>query len=102
LKSFAQQYAPQGLQISVQVTGEDPKLFASESFRNAMTDIDLRHITVKQRATAAKVITLDLRRPDGSIVDRWRGETGPVKIGLALRKLLGEPIYAQMEASPSQ
>jgi hypothetical protein len=102
LKSFAQQYAPQGLQVSVEMTGAESGLFASGSFRNAMTDIDLRHITVKQRATAAKVITLDLRRPDGSIVDRWRGETGPVKIGLALRKLLGEPIYAQMEASPSQ
>lgn len=99
LKSFAQQYVPQGLQVSVQMNSEAPKLFASEAFRNAMTDIGLHHIVVKQQVTAAKAITLELRRPDGTLVDHWTGETGPVQIGLALRKLFGEPIYAQMETS---
>lgn len=101
LKSFAQQYAPQGLQVSIEMTSADAKLFSGVSFRNAMTDLDLHHINVKQRVTAAKAIALELRGPDGTVIDRWTGETGPVQIGLALRKRFGEAIYAQMETSPN-
>jgi hypothetical protein len=97
LKSFAQQYAPQGLNVSVEMVSSNPKLFVGESFRNAMTDLDLRNIDVKQQVATANTIALELRRPDGHTVARWTGETGPVELGLALRKIFGEPIYAQME-----
>ncbi|HTV09755.1 MAG TPA: hypothetical protein VMD97_11995 [Candidatus Aquilonibacter sp.] len=96
LKSFAQQYAPQGLKVSVVLAGADAKLFASEAFRNAFTDLGLSEIDVKQKAMASDAITINLSRSDGKAIDHWEGETGPVQLGLALRKILGEPIYAQM------
>lgn len=99
LKSFAQQYASQGLKVSVTMTSANPKLFASESFRNAMTDLELRNIDAKQQMASTNTITLELSQPGGHVVDRWTGETGPVELGLALRKIFGEPIYAQMEAA---
>lgn len=100
LKSFAQQYTPQGLHVSVEMTSADPRLFASEAFRNAVTDLGLRNMEIEKRVTSdAQDVTMTLRQSDGPVIDHWTGETGPVPLGLALRKVFGEPIYAQMNVS---
>jgi hypothetical protein len=99
LKSFSQQYAAQGLKVSIEMTSADPRLFADAAFRNALTDLDLRGIKVTHRATRDAAIRIALREPDGVVATEWKESVGPVPLGLALRKVLGEPLYAQMNVS---
>jgi hypothetical protein len=95
LKSFSHQYRPQGLRISLQLTATDKQLLTTEAFRNAVRDLDLDGITVEQAAENATEKTT-LSMPDGRIAAHWNGIIGPVQLGLALRRALGEPLYAQM------
>ncbi len=95
LKSFRQQYRAQGLQVILRMTSRDKQLFSTEAFRNAITDLNLDGITVEQAVGNASVQTT-LSMPDGSTAAHWDGFVGPVQLGLALRRALGEPIYAQM------
>jgi hypothetical protein len=99
LKSFAQQYTAQGLKVNIELTSPDPKLFESEAFRNAMTDLDLRRIKLAHRVAGAQATRITLHAPNGGVADEWKGSVGPVPLGLALRKVFGEPIYAQMNVS---
>jgi len=34
----------------------------------------------------------------GTVVEHWEGFSGPVVLGLALRRAMGEPLFAQMGA----
>jgi hypothetical protein len=99
LKSFRQQYAPQGLQVHIEMTSTDPAIFQSEAFRNALTDLDLHGIKLTHRAVAAASPRVTLRGPDGTVAEEWKELVGPVPLGLALRNVFGEPIYAQMDGS---
>jgi hypothetical protein len=36
--------------------------------------------------------------PDGSVAREWQDFVGPAEIGLAVRRVLGEPIYFHMES----
>lgn len=99
LKSFAQQYAAQGLRVSIEVTSADPKLFSRAAFHNVMTDLDLRGINVTHQTSKDPATRIALRGPNGFLAAKWSEEVGPVALGLALRKALGEPIYAQMNVS---
>jgi hypothetical protein len=99
LKSFSQQYAAQGLKVNIEMTSGDPKLFESEAFRNALADLDLHGIKLTHRAAGADAIRITLHRPNGEVANEWKQATGPVPLGLALRKVLGEPIFAQMNVS---
>ena len=36
--------------------------------------------------------------PGGSLVRKWQGYIGPAEIGLAGRRVLGEPTYSQMKS----
>lgn len=97
LKSFSQQYATQGLKVNIELTSADPKLFDSAAFRNALTDLELRGLNVTHRVTQDREIRIALRGPDGAHPAEWKEQVGPVPLGLALRKVLGEPIYSQMD-----
>jgi hypothetical protein len=99
LKSFGQQYAAQGLNVNIEMTSANPKLFESEAFRNALTDLDLHGIKLTHRVTGTAAVRITLLGPDGTTADEWTGTVGPVSLGLALRTVLGEPIYAQMDES---
>lgn len=96
LKSLSQQYAAQGLKVSVELTSADPKLFGSAAFRNALTDLNLRGVTMTHRVTSDTAMRIALRGPDGARTSEWTQPVGPVPLGLALRKVFGEPVYAQM------
>ncbi|MGC2161092.1 MAG: right-handed parallel beta-helix repeat-containing protein [Silvibacterium sp.] len=98
LKSFSRQYRAQGLQVILQLTVPDARLFRTETFRNTMTDLDLEGITVEQAADSGSERTT-LSMPGGGISGQWNGFAGPVPLGLAIRRALGEPIYAQMGVS---
>ncbi len=95
LKSLSQQYCPQGLQVTVRLTSPDARIFQSESFRNALIDLDLKDITVLNAAGTSQE-RMTLSNPDGAIAGQWDGFSGPVALGLALRRAMGEPVYAQM------
>lgn len=99
LKSFSQQYAAQGLKVNIELASEDPTLFESEAFRNALTDLDLHGIKLTQRITGTAAIRITLQGPNGEVASEWKEPVGPAPLGLALRKVFGEPIYAQMNGS---
>ena len=99
LKSFSQQYAAQGLKVNIEFTSEDAQFFESEAFRNAVTDLDLRGISSTHRVMGTEAIRLRLHKPNGEVASEWNEPVGPVPLGLALRKVFGEPIYAQMSVS---
>jgi hypothetical protein len=94
LKSLSQQYGPQGLKVTVRLSSPDALILQSESFRNALTDLDLDGITVLHAVTGREHTTLSTAA--GTIAGQWDGFAGPVTLGLALRCAIGEPIYAQM------
>jgi hypothetical protein len=95
IKSLGQQYRPQGLKVTVRLTSPDAHIFQSEAFRNALTDLDLDGITVLQAAGTEQERTT-LSTAAGTITGQWDGFAGPVTLGLALRRAMGEPVYAQM------
>jgi hypothetical protein len=99
LKSFSQQYAAQGLRLKLELSSSDEKLFGTEAFRNALTDLNLRGIEVTHRVAGSAATRITLRGPNGEVAGEWDEPVGPVPLGLALRKVFGEPAYAQMDAS---
>jgi hypothetical protein len=96
LKSLGAQYRPQGLQLTLNLTSADAHIFDSVAFRNALADLDLQGITVRRVAGAAHEETT-LMTPNRATAGHWDGFVGPVSLGLALRRAMGEPVYAQME-----
>jgi hypothetical protein len=99
LKSMAQQYGPQGLRVTVQLTSSNAELFNSESFHNALTDLDLNGIATSQfSGPSQQRLTLS---SNGTITKQWYGHVGSVDLGLALREVMGEPSYAQMGVHPN-
>lgn len=95
LKSLGQQYRPQGLRVVVRLTSSDGEIFQREGFRNALADLDLHGITV-EHAVGQGQQEMTLSGPDGHVVNQWKGFVRPVALGLALRRAMGEPVYAQM------
>jgi hypothetical protein len=101
LKSLSQQYRAQGLLVSLNLTSPDGDLFKSESFRNAISDLDLNGIVLSETVGNARERTL-LVRPDGTIAGHWTGFVGPDVLGLVARRWMGEPIYSQMKAKTNE
>lgn len=101
LKSLSEQYRAQGLHVTLRMTSPDEALFKTSAFRNALTDLDLDGIDVEQNAGSGSQQTT-LSTPDARIAGRWNGFAGPVQLGLAIRRALGEPMYAQMGAKADE
>lgn len=99
LKSFGQQYAAQGLRLKLEMISQDPRLFETKAFRNALTDLRLRGIEVTHHVDGSAGTRITLRGPNGEIANDWREPVGPVPLGLALRKVFGEPVYARIDVS---
>ncbi len=94
LRSFAQQYHALGLRVILNLTSPDPSIFNSPAFHNDIADLALQEMQLKISRAGTTYATV-LASTDGDVVDRWQGFAGPVQIGLALRKALGEPVYSQ-------
>ena len=95
LRSQAQQYFSSRLEVSLDLTSLNPRLFDSAAFRNAVEDLDLQHMTVTHTASAC-TLQITLQAPSGATVQRWNVPVGPVALGRALRESLGEPFFDQM------
>lgn len=98
LKSFSQQYRARGLQVRLQMTSPDARLFKTEAFHNAIIDLALAGITMAQDFGSALERTV-LLMPGGNVAEQWEGFTGPSTLGLALRRWMGEPNYSQLGES---
>lgn len=100
LKSLGQQYRAQRLHVMLRLTNPHGQLFNSEAFRNAATDLGLNGITIEHAVGAhSEDTTLS---SSGKITEQWRGFVGPVQLGLALRRTMGEPTYAQMGVNTNE
>ena len=100
LKSLSRQYRAQGLHVTLRMTSSDEALFKTSVFRNAVTDLDLDGIAVEQSAASGPEQTTF--STGSRVAGQWNGFAGPVQLGLALRRALGEPIYAQMGAKADE
>lgn len=101
LKSLSQQYRAQGLQVILRMTSPDAQLFKTEAFRNALADLGLVGITLEQTVGSASERTT-LSMAGSRTAGQWDGFAGPVSLGLALRRAMGEPVYAQMGAKADE
>lgn len=101
LESFAQQYRALGLRVSLNLTAPKSSLFTKPEFRNDLTDLGLQAMTVKMSSPDRSAETV-LTAPDGRVAGQWHGFAGPVKVGLALRKAMGQPLYSQMRANEDE
>lgn len=101
LRSFAQQYRALGLRVTLDLTAPDASVFATPAFHNDLADLALQGMTVRM-SHPEKPYTTALTAPNGKVVDQWQGFAGPVQLGLALRKALGQPLYAQMRAATDE
>jgi hypothetical protein len=101
LRSFAQQYRALGLRVTLNLTAPDAAVFSRPGFRNDLADLALQGVTVRM-LNSGKTDATTLTAPGGKVVDHWQGFAGPVQLGLALRKALGQPLYAQMRAATDE
>ncbi len=102
LKSFSQQYHANGLQVNLTLTAPDAALLQSPAFRQAVRDLDLGAISISTQSGIQEGQHITLIAPDGRVTARWSGFTGPVPLGLALRRAMGEPVYAQMRTGADE
>ncbi|MGB9146585.1 MAG: right-handed parallel beta-helix repeat-containing protein [Acidobacteriaceae bacterium] len=102
LRSFSRQYHASGLQIALTLTAPDAAFLRSAALRQDLRDLDLGAISVSTQSNAQSSQHSSLTAPDGHIAARWNGFAGPVPLGLALRKALGQPAYAQMQTGPNE
>jgi hypothetical protein len=73
---------------------------SAESLQNVIRDLDLTAVStswsIQQESSGlAKMV---LVAPDGTRVREWQDFVGPAEIGLAVRNVLGEPFYSEMES----
>lgn len=101
IKSIVRQYQPQNLKTTLTLTATDANLFHTSDFRNAWSDFGIENqvLTHFRMSNNPGDIKVTLTAPDNKVVASWNGYAGPVQLGLALRKAMGEPDYASMGAS---
>lgn len=101
IKSIARQYQPENLKIMLILTAKDASLFRTSEFRNAWSDfgLDDRVLVRFRMSNNHGDIKIMLTAPDNKVTATWNGYAGPVQLGLALRRAIGEPDYASMGAS---
>ena len=90
LKSLSQQYRARGLQVKLRMTSPDTQLFKTETFHNAVTDLDLAGITTEQASGSGAERTM-LLMPGGHIAGQWNGFVGPVDAGARTAPMDGRP-----------
>jgi hypothetical protein len=95
LRSLAAQYRASGLEVTLLFTQP------SRGLKNMVGDMSLAAMDITVANTDANTHTLKtiLVSPEGNIAGEWHGFTGPVPLGLALRRALGEPVFSQMGIS---
>jgi hypothetical protein len=95
VRSIAAQYRPSGLAVTLLFTN------ANDGLRNVVDDMELgaMDIAAAKSGASPRALKTVLVTPEGKISDEWDGLAGPVALGLAARRALGEPVFSQMVVS---
>jgi hypothetical protein len=97
LKNLYTQFRASGLRLKITLSLRHPN--SSESLENAIRDLDLSGIKASSPLDheSPSLTKTRLVAPDGTTVREWHEFLGPAEIGLAVRSVLGEPLYSLME-----
>jgi hypothetical protein len=97
-KNLEMQFRSSGLRLRMTLNLIHPT--SPELLQNAIRDLGISGLTESRslgRESAASSRTR-LLAPDGTSVHEWRDFVGPAEIGIAVRQVLGEPLYSGMES----
>jgi hypothetical protein len=98
LKNLYMQFRASGLQL--RITLNLMHSTSPESLQNAIRDLGISGLTESRslgRESAAASRTR-LLAPGGTSVHEWHDFVGPAQIGIAVRQVLGEPLYSELES----
>lgn len=96
LKNLYTQFRDSGLRMTIALVMQNAPSRAS--LQNAIRDLGMGDIKVSKPRGNDTLIRPTTRfvAPDGSIVSEWQDFVGPAELGLAVRAILGQPLYSQM------
>jgi hypothetical protein len=98
LKNLSVQFRASGLRTSVRLHLQNG--ISNESTENVIRDYATNGFEVVQ-STASQMLVhpeISFIEPDGSLVRQWQDYIGPAEIGLAVRRVLGQPVYSKMQS----
>ena len=98
LKNLEMQFRASGLRMMITLKLRNPN--SAEALQNAIHDLDLSGVRTSRSIEHESLIRAKTRlvAPDGTRVREWRDFVGPAEIGLAVRSVLGEPLFSGMES----
>jgi hypothetical protein len=98
LRNLSLQFRPSGLRTKVTLNLTHPS--SDESVANVIRDFAMSAIDASRSTSRGSPTrpTICLVAPDGSIAKEWHDFVGPVELGKAVRDLLGEPHYSQIDS----
>ena len=98
LKNLEMQFRANGLRLKITLNLKQPA--SPESLQNAIRDLGLSGITASKTPDHESLAqpTTRLVAPGGKTVREWHETIGPADIGLAVRRILGDPHYSGMES----
>jgi Right handed beta helix region len=74
-------------------------LVGRSDLRSLVSDFSLEEsgIVFREESSGAKDgISIKLVSPTGKVIDEWTSYPGPIKLGIELRKWLGNPVYSHL------
>jgi Right handed beta helix region len=99
LRTLAREYSSRQLQIFVLV----PHLRVDRALRNALLDLDTPAIHFVHNPEPARQIPTEIISAPGKVFASWSDPSTNLNaavLGYAVRRLLGTPVYAQMDTRP--
>ena len=97
LKNLFVQFRASGLRTSVKLHLQHG--ISNESMENVIRDYSANGFEVVQSTASQMLVHPEIRfiAPDGSLVRAWQDYIGPAEIGLAVRRVLGQPVYSKVQ-----
>jgi hypothetical protein len=98
LKNLYLEFRGSGLRLRITLSLKHPN--SPVSLENAVRDLGLSGIKASQLLDheSPALAKTRLIAPDGTTVREWHDFVGPAEIGLAVRSVLGEPLFSGMES----
>jgi hypothetical protein len=98
LKNLYMQFRGSGLKL--RITLNLMHSTSPESLQNAIRDLGISGLTESRSLgpESAAASRTRLLAPDGTSVHEWHEFVGPAEIGIAVRQVLGEPLYSGLES----
>jgi hypothetical protein len=97
LRNLSVQFRASGLRSSVKLHLQHG--IRNKSMENLIKDYSANGFEVVQSTASQMLVHPEIRfiAPDGSLVREWQDYIGPAEIGLAVRRVLGQPVYSKMQ-----